>query len=47
MRTAARAARAPGITARSDRATVTFGEALPEDEQQYLAAVVLRALAGG
>jgi hypothetical protein len=38
--------RSPGITARSDRAIVTFGRGLPEAEAAYVYALVLRAVAG-
>jgi hypothetical protein len=38
--------RSPGVTARSDRTTVTFGRGLPEDEAAYVYVLVLRALAG-
>ena len=33
-----------GITARSDRAAVTFGKGLPEDELAYLHALIRKAL---
>jgi len=33
-----------GITARSDRAAVTFGKGLPEDERAYLHALIRKTL---
>ena len=35
-----------GITARSDRAAVTFGKGLPEDELAYLHALIRKTLTG-
>lgn len=42
----ARFAGSPGVTARSDKAVVTFGKGLPEEEAAYLYALIKKTLFG-
>jgi hypothetical protein len=43
---ALRRAGSPGITARSDKYTVTFGTGLPDDEVAYLYGLIRKIIAG-